>query len=236
MTVFVDESSQTAHRYLGLGGLVLENTNVSELDRRLRVARLPDLPLPGEIGWTKVSRAKLDAYKRYTDVFFESGTLDSPLEFHVLIVDTHQINDRAFNKGSREIGFNKEVYQLCTKIGRRLYGDRLFHIYPDKRSTKSKPEELRDILNHGARRRNDPRDWPFRRLHFRDSAESLPLQLTDVLLGAVMFRLNGHYDAPNASEAKRQLSDHVLGRAGIQRVDRDTAMAGKFTLWHRRLR
>lgn len=234
-TVFIDESSQTAHRYLALGALALNNIVVRKLEARLREARLPELPA-GEMGWTKVSNAKLEAYKRFVDVFFDSGTAAHPLEFHSLVVDTHNLKDALYNGGSREVGFNKELYQLCMKVARRLYPDRMFHIYPDQRTTKSRPEELRDILNHGLNRSGDDRDWPFRRIHFRNSAESLPMQLADILLGSVTFRLNGHYDAAGASPAKRTLADHIADRSAVRDVARSTAIRGKFTVWHRQLR
>jgi hypothetical protein len=235
MTVFIDESSQTAHRYLALGALAMRNSDVAALETRIAAARLPELP-KGEMSWTKVSNAKLDAYKRVVDVFFTSGSDSHPLQFHVLVEDTRQLRDKVFNKGSRDIGFNKEIYQLCMKVAKRLYKTKLFHVYPDQRSTKSRPEELRDILNHGLRKAGDPRDWPFRRLHFRNSADTLPLQLADILLGSITFKINGHYAAAGASAAKRELADYIHSKAGISRVDCDTALAGKFTIWIRKLR
>ena len=52
--VYVDESSQTKHRYLALGGLIVPTPQVSLLTRDILAARLPDLP-QGEMAWTKVS-------------------------------------------------------------------------------------------------------------------------------------------------------------------------------------
>jgi hypothetical protein len=188
-----------------------------------------------EIGWTKVSRSKLGAYKRFVDVFFDNPAHVGPFEFHSLVVDTHKLKDGVFNEGSREIGFNKEVYQLCRKFG-RLYRRTLFHIYPDARTTKSLPEELRLILNRGIKQAGDRRDWPYRRVHFRDSRDWQTLQLVDVLIGALAFRLNRHDQKPDASESKLDLSRHILDRAHIKDVKQNTAPAGKFTVWHRELR
>lgn len=68
-TVFIDESSQTAHRYFALGALVIHNTDVVRLEQRIQSARVPDLP-DAEMGWKKVSKAKLEAYRRVADVLF----------------------------------------------------------------------------------------------------------------------------------------------------------------------
>jgi hypothetical protein len=230
--IYIDETSQTKHRYLVLGGIIIPRTKSDHFETIIREARLPELPL-GEMAWTKVSRTKLPAYKRVVDAFFKRHY--EHLDFHSLVVDTTKINDRKFNEGSRQIGFNKEIYQLCIKFG-RLYPTRLFHVYPDYRDTDQSPSDTRLILNRGMRRGGDQRDWPFRRLHFRDSATTLPLQVVDVLLGAVAFRLNGHYEKEDASPAKKELCDHILCRAGTSDVTRDTARSGKFTIWHRQLR
>ncbi len=232
--IYLDETSQTKHRYLALGGLIVKSSQRSALERALYEARLPDLPAM-EMGWVKVSRAKLDAYLRFVDVFFDRSAEFAPFDYHSLVVDTHKLNHAAHNNGSREVGFNKEVYQLCDKFA-RLYNLPILHVYPDSRTTNSSTEELRLILNRGRAKKGDPRDWPFRRIHFHQSCDSQMLQLVDILLGATAFHLNGHALKPEASPAKSELSAHILKRAGIVDVMRDTAMQGRFTIWHRKLR
>jgi hypothetical protein len=74
LEIYVDESSQTKHRYLVLGAVVVEHLRCAELCRLIVDARLPDLPAK-EAKWQKVSRTKLVAYKRIVDVFFENESL-----------------------------------------------------------------------------------------------------------------------------------------------------------------
>lgn len=229
--IYIDETSQNNHHYLLLGGIIIPTPNVAEINNAVMDHRLPELP-SGEAKWAKVSKSKLPAYKRLVDAFFDDPRF-GPVHFHSLVVDTHEQNHIAFNDGSREIGFNKEIYQLASKFA-RLYGT-LFHLYPDQRKTNSDPNELRLILNRGRKKQGDQRDWPFRRCQFRDSKKCLPLQVVDILSGAIAFRINGHFDAPNASPPKCELSDHVLSRAGVSNPFRDTKMSGKFTIWHRKL-
>lgn len=118
----------------------------------------------------------------------------------------------------------------------RLYRRQLFHVYPDNRTTATPLNDVRAMLNFKLRKKNDPRDWPFRRMHFRDSKASLPLQLTDIATGALAFKMNGHYEAEGASEAKKALCDHILRRANLSDVMRSTDQDGRFTIWHRLLR
>ena len=232
--VYIDETSQTKHRYLVLGGIIIHAPRLEEAEAALAKARFPELPAM-ELGWTKVSNSKLAAYRRFVDVFFDNPAHVGPFEFHSLVVDTHKLKDKTFNEGSREIGFNKEIYQLCMKFG-RVYKSTLFHVYLDSRSTKSSTEELRLILNRGIRARGDQRDWPFRRVHFRDSKQGQMLQLVDLLIGAMAFRLNRHDQQPDASPAKLELSRHILNRAHVRDVMQDTNPRGKVTIWHRTLR
>lgn len=232
--IYVDESSQTKHRFLVLGGIILPATDVPAFNSAVSRARLPELP-KGELKWVKVSRSKLEAYKRAIDVFFDGISEFVLLEFHSLVVDTPLLDDKRYNNGSRDIGFNKEVYQLLMKFG-CMYQRGVFHAYPDRRSTTQETEDLRLMLNRGRASKGDQRDWPFRRLHFRDSEKEPLLQMVDLLIGSIAFRLNGHHLAENASPAKIALSDHILARARVRDVARDTNVTGKFTIWHRRLR
>lgn len=230
--IYIDESSQTKNRYLVIGGLIATTQGVEAINARLADLRLPELPR-GEMKWGKVSAKKLKAYGRLAKAFFDHQDL-ATVDFHSLVVDTHALDHEAYNKGSKEIGFNKEIYQLAAKFA-RLYPKRLFHLYPDHRDTNQLPEDLRLMLNRGRRKKGDQRDWPFRRCHFRDSKATLLLQLVDVFTGAVAWCVNSHANAPDASPAKTKLAAYILQRAGIQNCMVSTAIAGKFTVWHRQL-
>jgi hypothetical protein len=230
--IYIDESSQTQNRYLVLGALLVPTRCLNLLEDRIQNARLPELPR-GEMKWGKVSPSKLAAYRRVVDAVM-IGPLRA-VEFHSLVVDTHKLKDRVYNSGSRDIGFNKEIYQLALKLG-RLNRTAIFHVYLDERSTNSSTTELRNILNHGVRRIHPDRDWPYRRVHFRNSSACLSLQVVDILLGAVAFRLNHHHSKPAASSAKCFLSDRILGLGKVDDVTRDTRARGRFTIWHRQLR
>jgi hypothetical protein len=229
--LYIDESSQNNHRFLVLGCIVVRMQERQALCELITHARKPGLPAK-EAKWTKVSRTKLPAYKRIVDTLFDSRDL---AHFHSLFVDTRLVDHRTFNQGSREIGFNKEIYQLAIKCS-RLYGKQLFHVYPDRRTASQPPEELRRILNNGCRKNGDKRDYPFRRCQFRDSNTTLPLQLADIITGGIAWSLNGHARAPNASPSKTELSRYILDRASIPDATKGTARSGRFTIWPRQLR
>lgn len=233
LDIYIDESSQTKNRYLLLGGIIIPKMAVDAATERLQAARLPELP-HGEMKWGKVSKAKLMAYTRFVDCFFDASEFAAS-QFHSLVVDTREIDHDRYNAGSKEIGFNKEIYQLATKIA-KFYRAGFFHLYPDFRETNQKPEDLRNILNHGRHKNRDGRDWPFRRCQFRHSSDVQVMQLVDIMLGAVAYGKNEHYKKPDSSEPKLTLARHIMRRAGIKDLTVDTARMGKFTIWHRKLR
>jgi hypothetical protein len=231
--VFIDESSQTQNRYLVIGAVVLPVAETAKATEGVLACRRPELNEFGELKWIKVSTTKSAAYRRVIEAFFRNPSL-RPLEFHSVVIDTSRLNHRKFNQGDREIGFSKEIFQLCRKIGRLYPGT--FHIYLDKRETTETPEKVRLILNRSAKRDGDKRDWPFRRMQFRNSKSVPLLQLVDIFCGAIAYALNGHAQAPNASPAKSAMSAFVLAQAHITNPFADTARKGKFTIWHRQLK
>jgi len=231
--IYIDETSQTKHRYLLLGAVTIPLQDKPDALQAITTARLPQLP-HGEMKWGKVSPSKIAAYQRTADSFFDHPAF-SNAHFHCIVIDTSRIDHKTYNNSDREIGFNKEVYQLASKCA-RLYPRDVFHVYPDHRETPHPPEQLRLILNWGRRKAGDRRSWPFRRWQFQDSKSSLLLQLTDIMLGAVAYQVNGHALSSEASSTKLNFSNYILEKAKVRDAMADTSMAGKFTIWHRRLR
>jgi hypothetical protein len=230
--IYIDESSQTQHRFLLLGGVIICKSQADSAVARLREHRLPEITT-GEMKWSKVSKSKLGAYKRVVDAFWDDEEVKN-FHFHSLFVDTTKQNHRKFNSGDKEIGFSKEIYQLVQKFRRQYSG--LFHIYLDERETNQDIEKLRDIFNRGAAKNEDPREWPFRRCHFRNSKICLAMQLTDIFIGAIGFHINGHIAVGGASPAKSELSSYILKRASISNPLKGNGPRGKFTIWPRILR
>lgn len=231
--LYVDESSQTQHRYLVVGGIAVNPGDVEEFTQRISQARLPELP-HGEMKWTKVSPGKIAAYERVVDAFFEMNR-QTIAHFHCLIADTSRMDHKAYNDGSKEIGFSKMIYQILIKFG-RIYRHPLY-VYLDNRTTQQTPEQLRLICNRGLMRENPAYDWPYRRMVFRDSKASQILQVNDLLLGAIAARRNEHHLREGASEAKASLSARILAHAGIASVTFDTpAHKRHFGVWNFRLR
>lgn len=226
--VYIDESGQTKFRYLVIGGLCVPLSHSAALEADLITARDHTTPLTNPDGapkimkWQKAVRYNLEAYKRYVDTYFNFAhrhNLSSlkHLETHCLVVDTSKKTLKSTGDGDVEIGFNKELYFLCVPIiGFSRLKSALFHLYPDRRTTSQSLYEARKIMNAGAKKYGDKRPWPYRELKFEDPEVKQGLQLVDILIGSIAYKLNGHYDATDANPAKKELCDHIFKKAHIR--------------------
>lgn len=243
--VYIDESSQTKHRYLVLGGLIvpLSHADLFEADiiaaRESIIAPTRVDAKPRIIKWEKANAYNLSAYKKVVDAFFTFETRHRiPLRKHVdincLVVDTSKKDLKKTGEGDVEIGFNKEVYFLTVVVIGKRFKDELFHVYPDRRTTSHKLSDAQDIMNFGARKHGDKREWPYRRLQFRDPETCQALQVVDIFIGALAYKLNGHYDKPEANKARKELCDYILARAKIANpFERSAYYRRRFYLTHR---
>src|SRR5262249_60696059 len=98
------------------------------------------------------------------------------------------------------------------------------------------PEMLPTSPNAGRAKKMDQREWLFRPCQLRDSKDPPLLQLVDILIGGIAYRLTGHDKALNAAPAKDELSSYILRCASVSDPFMDTPHAADFTIWHRRLR
>lgn len=235
LNLYVDESSQNAHRFIVLGCTIVPSDCVSEIHRRIAELRV-EQQIGREVKWTKVSRAKLDAYVALVDIYF-SFQSDFGLQFHSLIVDATRLNHAKFNQGDREIGSNKFVYQLLLKAGERRSQSTPFYVYLDSRKTRHGLDELHSVLNNGFSKGASAPLRPYHRVQFRDSKEVDLLQLNDLILGAIAFYKNAHNLAPNCSPSKLTLAEYIAVKAKVRDLCADTSFArNDFRVWNFRLR
>jgi hypothetical protein len=234
LDLYADESCQDGHRFLVIGCLIVATETARSMAQALAAVRERH-GMFGEIKWTKVSRAKLQAYKDITDVLLEFA-LQGDSQFHWLIVDTSKFDHHNFNHGDAEIGFNKCIYQLLHKaaLRNRLRGP--FYGYLDNRTTRHGLDELQGALNGALRRDCDLTTTKFSRLVFRDSKDTDLLQITDLFCGAVGFHKNEKHQRDGASPAKCELAEYIRTRARLRSLVQNTPFsANRFRIWNLQL-
>jgi hypothetical protein len=114
---------------------------------------------------------------------------------------------------------------------------KLFHVYPDERNTDMTMDEMRTILCRGFRKQVPSNPNAFRRVQFRKSNDVQALQVSDILIGALAYRLNRHYDRPG-NDDKKALCEYILRKGDFWRFVSQSGFREKerppFIVWFRR--
>lgn len=139
-----------------------------------------------EIKWSNVSKSKYHFYAELIDYFFSTD-----LKFRCIGVEKSKIDNDKFHQSFDEF-YYKMYYQL---LNHNINSQYVYNVYLDIKDTLSavKVRKLREILNlkYGV----------FRNVQNIRSCESILLQLTDFIMGAISyFHNNG--EKKNISKVK----------------------------------
>jgi hypothetical protein len=128
-----------------------------------------------EIKWAGVSSSQYQFYKEIIEYFF-----DTDIRFRAVVVDKTQIKNDKFGQDFNTF-YYKMYYQLLIHKKNSEYA---YNVYLDVKDTLSanKVNKLKEILN--------TKYGVFRNVQNIHSKESLMMQLTDFLMGAVSYELN----------------------------------------------
>ena len=160
--------------------MLLGYVNVSYNQIKRHTQRIKELKKKhnfyGEIKWSKVANSQHKFYNDLIDYFF-----DSDLSFRAIVINKSQINNNPFMQDFNTF-YYKMYYQL---INHKLDTLSNYNIYLDIKDTlsASKMNELKSILQ--------TKFGVIRNLQNIHSHESIFLQLTDLIMGAVSYHLRG---------------------------------------------
>jgi len=232
--IFCDESRQSQHRYMILGGIIINSKYIETFNNTMQKFR-HDFNMKAELKWTKVSTDKLEEYKKFVDYFFALNDTDFA-HFHCLILDTHQINHKKYNKGDSDLGFYKFYYQLLLhSFGNRYCsrGVESLVVCLDERTSKYLLSDLRDILNNGIYKKYGIVTSPFKSVEAKDSKKSDVMQINDIILGAIGYHKNGYHLLSGSKQAKVELANHIAQKAGLAILGESSRFAvRRFTTWN----
>jgi len=166
----------------------------------------------GEIKWTHVSKFMGPFYSELIDYFFATD-----LCFRSVIVKKEQIDESKPNFTYNDFYF--EMYNEL--ILHKLCPEYNYNIYLDIKDTRSqgKIKKLKEFLNVNGNIRN---------IQFIKSHESYLMQLADVIMGAINYRLRGE----NKVIAKNKLIEKIEYHTKIDLGSSTPKTADKFNLYH----
>jgi hypothetical protein len=187
--LFCDESRQDLlvkktsvtpnNRYVCIGGIMLPNAQREKLKSDIKDLKEKH-NLFGELKWGNVSTNKVDFYLELVDLFFDTN---NSIDFRTVVIDAKNIDNDTFNDSNHELGYYKFYYQL---IYHWINPNDGYYIFTDYKTNKNKTRlnSLKLVLN------NANRSNCVELIQSINSKESLPLQLQNVLMGAVGYKFN----------------------------------------------
>lgn len=167
--------------------------------------------IKGEIKWSNVSGGAYPFYADLVDYFFSTD-----LNFRSIIVDKSKIDENPFGITYDEFYF-RMYYQLIHHKVNQSYN---YNIYLDIKDTRShkKLQKLKEILQYNASIRN---------CQFIRSHESSLMQLTDLIMGAINYKLRGN----NKVIAKNKLIEKIESHCKVPITQSTPKMVDKFNLF-----
>jgi len=191
-----------------------------------------------EIKWNRATPRVLNLYIDVLDCMH--GLIDDHHAiFQSLILEHAKIDHKRHSQGDKETGFYKFYYQLVAHPFGRLIacntGMTIRAVF-DKRSTKYSLHEFNRVVNSGMRKIQRISYSPVESVSFVDSKESHPMQVNDLLIGAIGFHRNRRHEVDGASKTKSTLADMVSIIAGKKNLCTDTPKGSDlFGMWTFRL-
>lgn len=181
-------------KFLAIGGLWCLQSHRNELKSKIHDLRNKH-KIGGEFKWTKVSPARLDFYRELIDLFFG----EAAMRFRVLILNHKHLDLKTYHDDDAELGFYKFYYQLLLHW---IKESKEYQIFCDfkKNRVRNRLPVLQGCLN------NANIYAKINLVQTIRSEESVLIQLTDVLIGAVAAKFNGSL---NPGSAKDTLVSHI---------------------------
>ncbi|MBT4399215.1 MAG: DUF3800 domain-containing protein [Bacteroidetes bacterium] len=170
----------------------------------------------GEFKWSKISSKKELFFQDIINYFFSSS-----LTFRAIIIDKSSINIDLSDNSYEDFYF-RMYYQL---IHHKLDLENKYNIYFDIKDTRSyiKLDKLHEILHWNA---------SIRSFQFIHSYESSIMQITDLIMGAVNYKLRGL----NKVQSKLNLISQIEENCGFSLSSTTSKEAEKINLFHINLR
>ncbi len=203
--IYCDESCHIEHDHKPF--MFLGSISVAYNQVKLHTENIKEIKAKhhfyGEIKWTNVSKSKFHFYMELVEYFFATD-----LKFRTVGVDKSRINNEAFGSTYDDF-YYKMYYYLLNHNLNSLYN---YNVYLDIKDTLSayKVNKLKDILN--------TKFGVFRNIQNIRSNESLLMQLTDFIMGAISYH---HNNEAKTNQAKVHIIRKIQHHSGdnLQRTN-----------------
>ncbi len=207
INIYCDESCHLEHdkaKAMLMGAISCPASQKNRVYQDIRNIKIKHGLSPwAEIKWTGVSASKVSFYTDLIDYFVS----ESDLKFRAVVAkNKNNLNHAKYNRGSHDLWYYKTYFYLLDAM---IEYTEEYKIFIDIKDTRGGPKvsKLHDVLCNN---KYDFKHEVIKGIHQIQSHESEIMQLTDLIMGAVGFYHNGHYDNPNASVAKKAVVDKLF--------------------------
>lgn len=222
-SVYCDESchlENDGQKVMALGSTWCPESSSRLITHRLKeIKRKHGLSEHFEIKWTKVSSGKLSFYLDVIDYYFDN----TEISFRGLVVPDKSLLDHDSWNQTHDDWYYKMYFELIKII---LNNDDHYKIYLDIKDTRggAKVRKLHNVLSNS---RYDFQRRIIKSINQIRSHESGMIQLTDLILGALMYANRGEY----ASDAKRAIVERIIERSGYSLTKNTLASEDKLNVF-----
>ena len=207
--VYCDETCHLEHDGINdmvIGAVWCPQNKLREINQRIKEIKARNGISPStELKWTKVSPAKVQAYKDIIDYFFD----DDDLHFRAIIIpDKAKLNHAAFHQTHDE-WYYKMYFDMLKVI---LSPKDRYEIYIDIKDTNSyrKAQKLKEVCSNSM---YDFSQSVIQRLQPVRSDEIQIMQLVDLLIGAVGYQNRVFPNGTTRSQAKIDIIELIKKRS-----------------------
>jgi len=200
--IFCDESCHLQNDgwdTMTLGALKSPESDYETIKEDIKAIKLKHKN-PFEIKWTKLSKSRMGLYKELIDYFIASS-----LSFRsVMVINKHDLEHHIFNQTHSDF-YYKTYYLVLWKM---MNSNDSYKVYMDIKDTRGK-EALNQLTHVFKSEKQKGLPVPFMQ-HIR-SDESVLLQLSDLLTGAVSYKMRDL----KSSQIKLEIVEYIESRLGI---------------------
>ena len=207
--VYCDETCHLEHDGINdmvIGAVWCPQNKLREINQRIKEIKARNGISPStELKWTKVSPAKVQAYKDVIDYFFD----DDDLHFRAIIIpDKSKLNHAAFHQTYDEWYYKMYFDMLKVILSPK---DRYeIYIYIKDKNSNRKAQKLKEVCSNSM---YDFSQSVIQRLQPVRSDEIQIMQLVDLLIGAVGYQNRVFPNGTTRSQAKIDIIELIKKRS-----------------------
>lgn len=195
--LFGGSADQRQGKRVVLGGLWIEAGSRSHLKEAIKDLRSRH-NLLGEFKWVRVSPSRQAFYCELVDLFFSSESA----RFRALVLPADELDAVQFHGGDAELMFYKFYYQL---LHHWILDSNTYSVFVDTKTNRfgGRLKKLLEVLTSA------------NQLSIIEQVQALPakevdlLQLADILIGAISYRLHGRQSSPAKMAVVERVERHI---------------------------